>query len=68
MITGCFGQKENAQNHIESLRALGFDAYLVDIQGGLHRVAALGVENESELPSAASQLNQKEMSFWKLIK
>ena len=68
LITGCFGQKENALNHIASLRALGFDAYLVDVHGGLHRVAALGLESKNELPSAASQLNEKEISFWTLTK
>jgi hypothetical protein len=68
LISGCFGQKENADNHIQALRELGFDAYLVDIQGGLHRVAALGVYEENEVASASEKLKEKEISFWTLKK
>lgn len=68
LISGCFGQKENAENHIASLQAMGFDAYLVDIQGGLHRVAALGVSNENDLAAASARLKEKDIAFWTLKK
>jgi len=68
LITGCFSQKENANNHIQTLKEQGFDAYLVDIQGGLHRVAALGVDQESDLSAASKKLSEREISFWTLNK
>jgi nucleoid DNA-binding protein len=68
LISGCFGQKENAENHIQALRELGFDAYLVDVQNGLHRVAALGVEHENELSAASNKLKEREINFWTLKK
>jgi cell division septation protein DedD len=68
LITGCFSQKENANNHIQTLKEQGFDAYLVDIQGGLHRVAALGVDQESDLSTASKKLSEREISFWTLNK
>ena len=68
LISGCFSQKENAENHIQSLQQQGFDAYLVDVHGGLHRVAALGVFEESELSVASKKLAEKEINFWTLKK
>ncbi len=66
LISGCFSQKENADNHVQSLKSLGFDAYIVDVKGGLHRVAALGVRNEDELASASMRLKEKDIAFWTL--
>lgn len=68
LISGCFGLKENADNHIQYLRSLGFDAYIVDIQNGLHRVAAIGVSTEDELKTASNQLKEKDIAFWTLKK
>lgn len=68
LISGCFSQKQNAENHIQALKEQGFDAYIVDIQGGLHRVAVLGIDNESELSVASNKLKEKEISFWTLKK
>ena len=68
LISGCFGLKENADRHIASLKAMGLDAYLVDVQGGLHRVAAIGVANDGELSTAASRLREKNVEFWTLKK
>ena len=68
LISGCFSQKENADNHIAALKPYGFDAYIVDIQGGLHRVAAVGVSTESEITSASAQLKKHDIAFWTLKK
>lgn len=39
-IVGCFGQEANATNLVAKLKAQGFDAYIVDVHNGLHRVSA----------------------------
>lgn len=41
-IVGCFADMENATNLVSKLRSEGFDAQIVDVKNGLHRVSAGG--------------------------
>jgi hypothetical protein len=58
-IVGCFGNKVNADNLVNSLKSQGLDAFIVDIQGGLHRVSAgasLSNESMSKIRSKSESL------------
>jgi hypothetical protein len=68
LISGCFSIKENADNYIRHLRSLGFDAYIVDVKNGLHRVAAIGVSTEEEFKTASNLLRERNIDFWALKK
>ncbi len=55
-IVGCFGNKSNADNLVENLRSQGFNARVVDIHNGLHRVSAgqaLSLEALAEIRTKA---------------
>ena len=57
LIVGCFGNQDNAHNLVSKLKSAGFDAKIVDVHGGLHRVSAgSSVSNEgmTQLRSQAS--------------
>lgn len=58
-IVGCFGSKTNADNLVSTLKAEGFNAFILDVKGGLHRVSAgasLSNESISEIRSKAQSL------------
>lgn len=47
-IVGCFGDKANADNLVSTLKSQGLNAFILDVQGGLHRVSAgAAISNES---------------------
>lgn len=68
LISGCFGVKENAENHMRSLREKGLSPYIVDIQGGLHRVAASGSSDATKAPKIAAELKEQGIDTWALKK
>lgn len=67
-IVGCFSNAENASELIAELKAQGFDAYQVDVKGGLHRIAAGGTNKRNEMNSLRQQLNDANLSSWVLKK
>jgi len=67
-ISGCFGVKKNVENHLNYLRSLGYQPYIVDVQGGLHRVAVAGTNNQSEIHMLSSNLKEKGIDVWTLKK
>lgn len=67
-IVGCFSNAENASELITELKAQGFDAYQVDVKGGLHRIAAGGTNKRNEMNSLRQQLNDANLSSWVLKK
>lgn len=58
LIANCFGSEANAQKFVEYLRSKGFDAYIVDINKGLHRVSAGKAANAATLQSTQEKLDQ----------
>ena len=55
-IVGCFGNESNATNLVAKLKAQGFDAYVVDVHNGLHRVSAgsaISIEAFAQIKVAA---------------
>lgn len=53
IISGCFAEAANAENHVKNLRKSGFSAAVLDVHNGLHRVAA---ESFSDYSTAAERL------------
>lgn len=68
LISGCFGLKENAENHMKTLRGMGLNPYIVDVQGGLHRVAAAGSNDSGQAAQLAAQLKEQGVDTWTLKK
>ncbi|MBW7867465.1 MAG: HU-CCDC81 and SPOR domain-containing protein [Brumimicrobium sp.] len=68
IIAGCFSNPNNAQGLISQLKEMGFEAYEVDVMGGLHRVSAAFLENQSEVQDLRSKLTQADISTWVLKK
>lgn len=68
LIVGCFTSQENANNLIATLKAKGFDAYQVDVKGGLHRVSAGSTNAASGLANIRHELKNMNLSSWVLKK
>jgi hypothetical protein len=68
LISGCFGVLENAENHMKTLREKGLNPYIVDVQGGLHRVAAGGTTDATQASQIASELKAQGVDTWTLKK
>ncbi len=68
LISGCFGLKENAENHMKTLRGMGLNPYIVDVKGGLHRVAASGSNDAAQASKIAAELKEQGIDTWTLKK
>lgn len=68
IISGCFSEKANADRHLKDLRSKGFDAYQVDVKGGLHRIAVGGSSNQQEAILLSQELKDQGLSVWTLRK
>ncbi len=58
VIANCFSSEENATNFVETLKSKGFQAQIVDVKGGLHRVSAGKITNSSDLQTLQSKLEE----------
>lgn len=63
-IVGCFSQKSNADNLVQTLKEQGFDAYEVDFHNGLHRISAGGAMSEESLNSIVSKAKASGYQGW----
>lgn len=68
LIVGCFSTEENANKLVSKLKSKGFEAYVVDVVNGLHRVSALNSSSDSAMSSATKRLNALQISTWILKK
>jgi cell division septation protein DedD len=69
VIGGCFSVKENAEQYQEALRAKGFSPVLVDVKGGLYRVALGSYPQRTMALEALAAARRKEASdAWLLVK
>ncbi len=68
LIVGCFSTKENATKLVTELKQKGFNAYIVDVQNGLHRVSACNSNSDSVLSNAKEKLSPLSISGWVLKK
>jgi hypothetical protein len=63
-IVGCFSQKSNADNLVQTLKEQGFDAYEADFHNGLHRISAGGAMSEESLNSIVSKAKASGYQGW----
>lgn len=69
IIGGCFLEKENADRFISELQAKGFAASLVDVKGGLHRVAYGSYPLKATAMEALNAVRKEEApDAWMLVK
>ena len=64
LIVGCFSTELNAKKLITQLKQKGFNAYIVDVKNGLHRVSACKSSSDSVLLSAKEKLSPLQISGW----
>lgn len=64
VIAGCFSDPSNATDFIHRLRKMGYDAYQVDVKGGLHRISAGNFSTEAKASQTKSKLNKAGISTW----
>jgi hypothetical protein len=69
IIGGCFRDINNAHKLINSLKSKGYNAYILDQAGDLHRVAVADYQNQSEAQHALKQVRENGIpSAWILYK
>lgn len=69
VIGGCFRELGNAENLVSELKAQGFDSYILDEVGGLHRVAIESYSNKEEALKGLNLIREKgNDSAWLLEK
>jgi len=64
LIVGCFSTELNAKKLISELKQKGFNAYIVDVKNGLHRVSACKSTSDSVLNSTKEKLSPLQISGW----
>ncbi len=64
LIVGCFSTEQNANQLISELKQKGFNAYIVDVKNGLHRVSACKSNSDSMLNEAKEKLSPLQISGW----
>lgn len=67
-IVGCFSDPKNASDLIADLKTKGFNAYEVDVRGGLHRISAGNTSKRSEISTLREKLAVTDLSVWILKK
>lgn len=65
-IVGCFGDASNATNLVSKLQAEGFDASIVDVNNGLHRVSAGGAVSLEALAQIKDAALTSGLNGWTL--
>lgn len=68
LVVGCFGSTENADNLVNTLKAKGFAAKIVDKNGDLYRVSAGTTRSKEEILKISESLKATGLSGWILKK
>jgi len=68
LITGCFSVENNANNLVAELKSMGYQAYVLDKNKGLYRVAVKGFMDMKTAKVAKADLKSKNYSSWILKK
>jgi hypothetical protein len=66
LIVGCFSSEENALNLIADLKNLGYTAYQVDVNNGLHRISAAQGGSSADFSAVREALKAAGYSLWVL--
>lgn len=64
VIVGCFGSPTNANNLVAKLKKEGLNAFVLDVQGGLHRVSAGAAMSEESLKEIMDKVQSLGFQGW----
>ena len=67
-IAGCFKKKSNAKRLVKKLINHGFDAFIIDINNGLHRVTLGNASNSNQLKTLIQKADSLGYRTWILKK
>ena len=62
VIANCFASEENATNFVKILNSKGFEAQIIDFNGGLYRVSAGKIDNLSDFNTLQTKLEEMDIS------
>jgi cell division septation protein DedD len=68
VIGGCFSKSENADKFVSDMLSQGMDAYIIDQNGGLYRVALASFDSQEMAKEFSITLKSKDISTWILKK
>jgi cell division septation protein DedD len=69
VVGGCFSELQNAHNLVDSLRAKGYAAYILDQHKGLYRVTFGNFTRRKEALDVLAEVKAREMQgAWLLVK
>ena len=68
IIGGCFSDIKNAEKLIDTMKKYGFDAFIIDINKGLHRVSVAQAISKKEAIEQKKRLKNLGFSSWVLKK
>ena len=63
-IAGCFKKKSNAKRLVKKLIKHGFDAFIIDINNGLHRVTIGNASNSNQLKTLIQKADSLGYRTW----
>ena len=64
LVAGCFKEQSNALKLVSALKQEGYDAEIIDIKNGLHRVSFTKFSSRNEAKSLHEKLKQEGKSSW----
>lgn len=59
IVVGAFGKLVNAENYRNKMVSRGYNAFLIQNQGGLYRVVAASYDNRSQAVAARDEIKRK---------
>lgn len=67
-IVGCFGDVNNAENLVQTLKNKGFNAYILDVKNGLSRISAGSASSDAEMSELMEKVRTQGFDGWVLKK
>ena len=64
LVAGCFKEQSNAVKLVATLKEEGYDAEIIDVKNGLHRVSFTKFSSRDEAKSLHEKLKQEGKSSW----
>ncbi len=64
VIVGCFGSETNAKNLVAKLKQEGLNAFVLDVQNGLHRVSAGAALSDESLKEINGKVEALGLQGW----
>ena len=68
LIAGCFREKSNAEQLINQLKSHSLNAFILDVNKGLHRVSVFQSDSRREIKTKQNTISQLGVSSWVLKK